>query len=415
MVAGTSFTPRRWLQRLPGSAGSVALFIKLLRMKTFRLLIFLSGLALVSGCTSPKKISRPAAADIGGLRFINEYVLPDGMQFKGTTVGGLSGIDYDIKRGLYYLICDDPSTRGPARFYTARIPVSEKGIDSVQITDMTVLLNPQGNPYADITKDRLHSADLEAMRYDPTRDELVWSSEGQRIVKTDKEELQNPAVVIVSRNGQYKDSFALPANMHMQAAEKGPRHNSVFEGLGFDNSYRFLYVSVEEPLYEDGHRAGTGDSTAWIRLVKFDRHTKKQVAQYAYRVDAVPYPANPPGAFKINGVSDILYAGNDQLIVIERAFSTGRFISDVRVYLADIKKAEDISSVASLQAQPVKRPATKKLLLDMNSLGRLVDNIEGVSFGPLLPNGQRTLVFVADNNFDSQEKNQFFLFEVLPR
>jgi hypothetical protein len=399
---------------LPGSRGNVVLFIKPLHMKLPRLLILLAGLVWISGCTSPKKISGSAAPGIRELRFVNEFVLPGGMKFGGTTVGGLSGIDYDAKKDLYYLICDDPSSRGPARFYTVRIPVSENGIDSVSIAGVNILLDRQGNPYPDITKDRIHSADLEAMRYDPTRDEMIWSSEGQRIIRTDKQELQDPAIVITDRNGRYKDSFALPANMHTQAAEKGPRHNSVFEGVSFDNSYRHVYVSVEEPLYEDGPRAGTGDSTAWIRLMKFDRDTRKQVAQYAYQVDAVPHPANPPGAFKLNGVSDILYAGNDQFIVIERAYSTGRIVSDIRVYLADARNAADISAVPSLKSQPVKKPVTKKLLLDMNSLARFVDNIEGVTFGPALTNGHRSLIFVADDNFDAREKNQFFLFEVLP-
>ena len=56
----------------------------------------------------------------------------------------------------------------------------------------------------------------------------------------------------------------------------------------------------------------------------------------------------------------------------------------------------------------------KKLLLNMDSLGIYVDNVEGVTFGPTLPNGHRTLVLVADNNFQFFEKTQFFLFEIVP-
>lgn len=335
------------------------------------------------------------------------------MSFKNTTVGGLSGIDYDAKRDLYYMICDDPSVKGPARYYTARIPISEKGIDSVQILEVTALLNPEGKTYTDITKDRFHSADVEAMRYDAKRDELMWSSEGQRYMRDGKQELQDPQIVIMERSGHYKDSFALPANMHIQAMEKGPRHNSVFEGLSFDENYSHVFVSLEEPVYEDGARAGAGDSTAWIRILKFNRKLKHCVAQYAYQIDPVPNPADPPGAFKINGVSDILYLGNNKFIVIERGYSTGRLPSDIRVFFADAKGAEDISA-SSLQSDPVKKPLTKKLLLDMNTAGRFIDNIEGVTFGPTLPDGHRTLVFVADNNFAQKQKSQFLLFEVIP-
>ena len=50
----------------------------------------------------------------------------------------------------------------------------------------------------------------------------------------------------------------------------------------------------------------------------------------------------------------------------------------------------------------------------MDDLDIFIDNIEGVTFGPTLPNGHNTLLFVADNNFQPFEKNQFLLFEVIP-
>ncbi|HEV8283256.1 MAG TPA: esterase-like activity of phytase family protein [Chitinophagaceae bacterium] len=375
------------------------------------LLLFL----FLQGCSSSKKIGNLNQSNsISQLQFLGEYDIPNSLPFKGTIVGGLSGIDYDADKNVYYLISDDPSSKGPTRFYTAQIHLSEKGIDSVPILEVTALLNPQGEPYADITKDRIHSADVEAMRYDKTRDELIWASEGQRFMNAQTMVLQDPSIVIMNRNGRYKDSFELPANMHTQAEEKGPRHNGVFEGVSFDKNYRNVYVSVEDVIYEDGPRAGIGDSTAWIRILKFDRATKKQSAQYAYKIDPVPYPPNPPGAFRINGVSDILYLGENKFMVIERAFSTGRQSSAIRVYLADISNAEDISSVNSLFQNPPQKPIKKRLLLNMDNLNRFIDNIEGVTFGPVFPNGHHSLIFVADDNFSKTQKTQFLLFEVIP-
>ena len=49
----------------------------------------------------------------------------------------------------------------------------------------------------------------------------------------------------------------------------------------------------------------------------------------------------------------------------------------------------------------------------MDDLGIYIDNIEGVTFGPLLPNGHKTLLFVADNNFTVLQKAQVLLFEVM--
>ncbi|RYE19039.1 MAG: esterase-like activity of phytase family protein, partial [Sphingobacteriaceae bacterium] len=46
--------------------------------------------------------------------------------------------------------------------------------------------------------------------------------------------------------------------------------------------------------------------------------------------------------------------------------------------------------------------------------GIYIDNVEGATFGPTLPNGHKSIIFVADNNFSKTEKTQFFLFEVMP-
>jgi hypothetical protein len=41
-----------------------------------------------------------------------------------------------------------------------------------------------------------------------------------------------------------------------------------------------------------------------------------------------------------------------------------------------------------------------------------VDNLEGMTFGPALPNGKRSLVLVSDNNFNPLQLTQFLAFEV---
>jgi len=58
--------------------------------------------------------------------------------------------------------------------------------------------------------------------------------------------------------------------------------------------------------------------------------------------------------------------------------------------------------------------------LDFNAIksqfpSKHVDNIEGMCWGPKLKNGNQTLVFVADNNFNlyGKQLNQFLFFEVV--
>jgi hypothetical protein len=247
--------------------------------------------------------------------------------------------------------------------------------------------------------------------------------------------LEDPSIDIVDMNGKFIDSFPLPINLKMHTEEKGPRQNGVLEGLTFADDYKTLYVNVEEPLYEDGPRADVEDRPYYIRILKFDANTKKNIAQYAYPLSPVAFPPNPPTAFKINGVPDIMSIGNNKLLVIERSFSTGRLPCTIRVFIADLTNTTDITNIPlagnkinwkSLLSSGVKivndQPSVnkdenptinKRLLLNMDDLGIYIDNIEGVTFGPTLPNGHKTLIFVADNNFNALQKAQILLFEVM--
>jgi hypothetical protein len=370
-------------------------------------------LLILIGCSPGRKISSSSQLPITEIRYLDEYVYPGNQFLDSTLIGGLSGIDFDPLRNEYYLICDDPSSKGPARFYTVKIDISKDRIDTLIFLKVTPLLNSKKEPYANITINRTASADVEAMRYDASRDEFVWTSEGQRFIRPEKTELQDPVIVFMNRDGSFKDSIELPKKLRVSTELTGPRHNTVFEGVSYDEGNNNLFVSIEDALYEDGPRAGNGDSTALIRIFKFNRQSKNLIAEYGYKVDAVPNQPNPPGAFKINGVSDILYLGDEKLLVIERAWSFGRVPSDIRIYIADIGNADNVSNVKSLHLDKSKKIAQKHLLLDMNKLGMFIDNVEGVCFGPTLPNGNRTLIFVVDNNFDNRQLNQFLLFEVI--
>jgi hypothetical protein len=186
------------------------------------------------------------------------------------------------------------------------------------------------------------------------------------------------------------------------------------EGLTFADNYKTLYASLEEPLYEDGPRAGLTENNPWVRIYRFDVHSGKNTAQFAYRLEKVAYSPVPSTEFMVNGIPDILSLGSHQLLVIERSFSTGRLPCTVKLFLTDVSVAEDVSNLPSLIQHPPSKPLPKKLLLNMDDLGIYVDNVEGATLGPTLPNGHQTLLLVADNNFRALEQTQFFLFEIIP-
>src|SRR5699024_10750129 len=78
-----------------------------------------SGSASTGGSAAP-------GAD-AGVHLLGSVTVPTGMRFEGTTVGGLSGIDYDPDSGHYVVISDDRGAHGPTRAYTLELPLDGQG------------------------------------------------------------------------------------------------------------------------------------------------------------------------------------------------------------------------------------------------------------------------------------------------
>lgn len=381
-------------------------------IKSFKaafLFLALCGLSTVSVSAQQLQIS-----SISRLKYLNTFVLPHDMQFKHTTVGGLSSIDYDPKTNSYYLICDDRSHRNPARFYTAKIDLGAAGIADVKLTGTFPLLQPDGSTYPEKAIKGSKTSDPEAMRYDSNNNTLIWTSEGDRVVTASDTVLINPAINVITTKGKYVDSIPLPANLNMEPIPHGPRQNGVLEGATFADNFKTLYLSLEEPLYQDGPRADLARNKAFVRIYKIDLVSKKNTAQYAYELDPIAFAPVRAGGSKNNGIPDILSIGNNKLLVTERSFGAGRVGANIKVFLADLGDAQNIIGVSSLIATPALKPVKKDLLLNMDDLVIFTDNVEGATIGPKLPNGHQTIIFVTDNNFNVKEQTQFLAFEVIP-
>ncbi|WP_367754927.1 esterase-like activity of phytase family protein [Flavobacterium sp. WC2430] len=374
-----------------------------------RKLLFLAFLQLAFISCSIVKPTETAHAS-PTLHFINTIEIPYNLEFKNTVVGGLSSIDYDAKNNLYYFISDDRSIYNDARFYTAKIHLDSDTIKNIAFENVVTLKNKAGAKYSNWETKPSQSIDPEEMRYNPKTNSVVWSSEGVRVIAKDFVVLQNPSLQTAYLNGNFVNEFSLPTNLNMQKKEKGPRSNGVLEGITFNKDYSKVYTNVEEPLYEDDTEATTTKG-GMIRLFEFDTKSRKNTAQYGYLLDPIAHEPNPHTGFAVNGISSIQYYGKNQLLIVERSYSTGKQACTIKVYLCDFTKATNVKDIASLQNQGIQL-ASKKLILNMDDLGIFTDNIEGITFGPKLANGKQSLLFVSDNNFSDKQKTQILLFEV---
>jgi hypothetical protein len=376
------------------------------------LTLLLIGL-LAMGVRCRKETAPPDGdGPVGLLRLIGQVIVPSRFDLQGTTVGGLSSLAYRPDTHTYFLMGDDPSNLQAARFYEAGMVFNESQFPAVNFTRVVTLKRADGTPFPNAPTDRNGTVDPEGLAYNPASGNLYWSSEGERTPTTNPPVLVQPFIREMTPNGDHVAEFALPDLLRMKATDNGPRRNGVFEALTLSADGKQLYASLEEPLHEDGPRADA-NAGGVVRILKFDLASRTLVAQYAYPIDKVHAAPNPADQFSLNGVVEILPLADDKLLVMERSFAYGATPDfAVKLYEADLSGATDVSNLPAL-AGATYTPATKKRVLDVGSTGvSRVDNLEGMTFGPALPNGKRSLVLVSDNNFNPLQLTQFLAFEV---
>ena len=351
-----------------------------------------AGLAGSSPAVAAPTAHAPAPA------FRGEVVIPTGTQFKDTEVGGLSGITYDRVRRVYYAVSDDRSEIDPARFYTLRIDVSDGRLDAgdVRVVGVTTLRQPDGTPFPAL------SLDVESIALTPRRS-LVITSEGDAGRDID------PFVREFSLSGRHLRSFPVPDRFLPEAGTRGVRTNLGFESAGVSPSGRSLFTATEGALAQDGPAADLGVQSP-ARLLRYDLRSGRLVREHVYLTDPVAEAPVPPTAFRVNGLVELLPLSETRLLALERSFSVGAG-NTVKLYLVSLNRATDIRRVDSLDGLLDRvRPVRKHLLLDLDTLGIPLDNLEGITFGPRLPDGRQSLVMVSDNNFSPAAFTQVLLF-----
>ena len=352
------------------------------------------------------------------LRLIGQRTIDHRLQFGGTTVGGLSGIDYDPAADLYYLISDDRSVISPARFYTARLAIDERGFDDATLQTVVLFRQPDGSLYP------VDASDSESIRYDPRTRSLWWTSEGGRKIRADRNRLIDPFIRRAALDGGYLGEVPLAPMFRISAEARGPRDNLVFEGSTLSIDGRSLWVSMEGPLLQDGPVPTMTDG-AWSRFSRYDRDPAPSAdggfgalaAQFAYRISPIPSNGALTSLYAQTGVSEVLMLDATRLLVLERALVIGAGWR-IRLFEADFSAASDVKDLGTLVAGPDRPPfvpMTKRLVLDFDRVGIRIDNLEGLCFGPTLANGHRTLVLVSDDNFNPGQTTQLLAFEVVPR
>ena len=365
-----------------------------------RTVLLTALVALVSGLLVGPAAATGPRGPSADLTYLSGTTIEAGATFGGTVVGGLSSLTYDAARGVYYALSDDqgagftPTSSSPARFYTLSIDVRDGVLDAgdVQVLAVTTFRGPDGQPFP------AQSLDPEGLTLTP-QDTLVLTSEGiaTRGIA--------PFVREFDLSGQQLAELPVPGYFD-PTATSGVRQNLGFEAAAVAPDGQQLFVGTENALVQDGPAATTATGSP-ARILRYHLGHGGSDREYVYPTDPV---AAPSTIFTVNGLVELLPLNNEFLLAMERSFSVGAG-NTIRIYRLALPGATDVSGITDIHDVVGLRPARKSLLLQLPSTinGQPLDNVEGMTLGPTLPDGRQSVLLVSDNNFTAGQASQVLL------
>jgi hypothetical protein len=317
-------------------------------------------------------------------------------------LGGLSGLYYSPHDASLYAV-SDRSKRFPPRLYTFAVELSDS---ELRVTPKSVVL--------------LHEHAPSGLLVDLDCESITGDSSGAFFVGTENSDdnptQRWPSILRVSRDGLL--SFALPLpraflGERTGVPTRGPRSNLAFEGLSLSPSGRWLSAITESALRQDGPAASFEQGTR-VRILRWDLSAPGEPAELSYQTEPVPRLRSGEPIDPENGVSELLSLDDRRLLVLERAYvavAGAHGTNSVRIFESVIREGSPASATSEAQLPPL---LAKRLVLDLDDvLGQLepgqqsLDNFEGMTLGPKLPSGERSLLLVSDDNFSSEQRTVF--------
>jgi hypothetical protein len=182
--------------------------------------------------------------------------------------------------------------------------------------------------------------------------------------------------------------------------------NRGLEGLAITPDGQTLVAIMQSPLIQDGGREGVN-----IRILKINLATGVS-HQYVYPLDTPKL-----------GVSEMVAVNNHQFLVDERDSKVGAKAKVKDLYEIDLNGATDVSAVSALPAEGLPAgvvPVRKHLFLNLVDprLGLagadFPEKIEGLAFGPDLPDKRHLLMITNDNDLIPTVPNYFYAVAITP-
>lgn len=192
----------------------------------------------------------------------------------------------------------------------------------------------------------------------------------------------------------------------------GRQPNRGMEGLAINPQGTKLYGIMQNALIQDNaldkdlKRVGLNN-----RILEIDLHTGA-TREFVYQLDN-----------KNNGVNELLAINEHEFLVLERDGKAGSAATFKKIFKIDLNDATDVSGVASLPKGSLPstiKPVSKSLFLDLLDPAYglagpdFPEKVEGLAFGPHLPDGRLPLLVTCDNDFLPDNPSWIFAFAIDP-
>ena len=357
-------------------------------------------------------------------------VLEDGVS-RHNVVGGLgSGLAYSGEGTTYFAVAD----RGPKggstsyinRIYRLDISLSRSGDNRYRVEPSlksTLLLSPGNGQYF------TGKADAHDTTNSPAGRRL--DSEGVRVTACGKTAFvcdeYGPFIYEIDlKTGLRVRSLPIPHRYEVDfpsakaAIERdhnlhGRQHNRGFEGIALTPDGTRLVAALQQPLLQDGGLDAQNKPHGLnCRLLEIDLKSGA-MREFVYPLDA-----------PLNGVSEVAAINDHEFLIVEHDARPMAETTYKRIFRIDLSGATDVRDVPSLppsgnavevagQARTI-APVRKALFLDLLNAGipYMPEKVEGLAFGPDLPDGRHLLIVSSDNDFVPTQPNQFWAFAVDP-
>jgi hypothetical protein len=324
---------------------------------------------------------QPAGCSNSGVDFLGYSDALDGDSYEGITLGGLSGLAYDANRNLYYAVSDGQSGSTPAHFYTLTVSLEGGRIADPLISDVTVLRDPQGRPFTGANFDG---------------EGIAVTREGEILIVSETV----PSIYRFSRDGRFLAELAVPQEF-LVGAKGYAKANVSLESLALNPDGRSLFSANEQPLGNVDQ--GSSERRWWVHLL---RYQKQDLSEFRLSQEFL-YPIAEG-----ESVSEIATLAENDLLILERETR--------RIFRISLDKAGAVTNEGGLATSDA--ILEKKLLVDVDDSCPMPSQgedafglLEGMTLGPQLQDGRRTLLLQSDDNFGGGKESRMIMLGIPSR